>query len=433
MSPQLTLQTPIQLPPSEIPSYLEQLWSKDQPSNSGANTFSLLIWQPSWLEQKLIRTGRLKSPIEGNQRNELIEAARKVVLEKDLPHSTPPLESIVCNSLIPQNENKSITDLRGQHVHRAISALQPRRLITLAPTLNGKNKLETLVAAYCPLLEESGSDSACGDVVVFRGGMDSIKEGLDIVENLIPEELPSWIWWNGYLDEAKPMLNKLASSGRRLILDSALGDPYYCLELLKSKTCKDQAINDLNWLRLRSWRESLAMVFDPPKRREILQNIVNIDIDFEGENPVQGLLLAGWIADRLNWKIVESIPSDEEIIEAKFKRDDDYIVHLKLISLPVGRPSIHPGQIVGIRLICKSNERSNNDVCVILGAESTECMRLEAGGMASMELIEEVVPNQFTSVEMDVARLLKSCRGSTSPLLSKAAPLAYELFKLVKK
>ena len=67
-------------------------------------------------------------------------------------------------------------------------------------------------------------------------------------------------------------------------------------------------------------------------------------------------------------------------------------------------------------------------MCVILAAESGECMRLEAGGMASMELLEEVVPKQLASVEMDVARLLASSRGSTSPLLANAAPLAVKLF-----
>ena len=56
-------------------------------------------------------------------------------------------------------------------------------------------------------------------------------------------------------------------------------------------------------------------------------------------------------------------------------------------------------------------------------------MRLEAGGMASMELFEEVVPIQSNSVEMDVARLLSSSRGSTSPLLSTAAPLAIQFLK----
>ena len=135
MSPQLTLHTPLQLPPSEIPSYLDQLWSKDQLGSPGANTFCLLVWQPAWVEQELVRTGRVRSPIIGNQRQELINAAREVVLENDLPHCTPPLDKRVNDCLSKFKGKEKEEDLRGQHVDVAISALNPRRLITLAPIL----------------------------------------------------------------------------------------------------------------------------------------------------------------------------------------------------------------------------------------------------------------------------------------------------------
>ena len=67
MSPQLTLQTPLELAPADVPTYLEQLWSPEQQGSTGtgANTFCLLIWQPAWAEQHLIRTGRLNGPITG--------------------------------------------------------------------------------------------------------------------------------------------------------------------------------------------------------------------------------------------------------------------------------------------------------------------------------------------------------------------------------
>ena len=82
MSPQLTLQTPLQLPPTEIPTYLDQLWSHDERGDKGANTFCLIIWQPAWIEQKLVKTGKISGPIVGNQRIDLIEAARQIVRER---------------------------------------------------------------------------------------------------------------------------------------------------------------------------------------------------------------------------------------------------------------------------------------------------------------------------------------------------------------
>ena len=433
MSPQLTLQTPLQLPPAEIPTYLEQLWSHEERGDKGANTFCLIIWQPAWIEQKLVKTGKISGPVVGSQRNDLIEAAREVILKGDLPNSTSPLDFRVNSTIESKEFIKNVEDLRGQHIDTSISNLQPRRLITIAPTIEKENKLETLVAAYCPLPEDGGGKTACGDVIVLRGNQNAINDGLDIVETLVPEELPSWLWWNGRIDEAPEFLNALALPNRRLIIDTALGEPIVCLDLLLQRINSGQAVNDLNWLRLRSWRETLAMVFDPLQRRNALENIQKIDIDIEGSQTVQGLFLAAWIADRLNWQLENLICSKKDQLKVNFLRPDKTFVEVGITSLPIGKPSINPGQIVGLRLIAKTKSDTENNLCVILASESGECMRLEAGGMARMELIEQVVPIQKHSLENDVARLLSSSRGNTSPLLANAAPLAKEILDLVNQ
>ena len=222
-------------------------------------------------------------------------------------------------------------------------------------------------------------------------------------------------------------MERLTRSPRRLIIDTSVGDPHHCLELLRSRVEAGQAVNDLNWLRLRSWRETLAMVFDPPERRDALSHVTQMDIDVEGHHPAQGLLLAAWIADRLSWELVGS-EAIENGIAARFNRPDGTEVGFQLMSVPVGQPSVHAGQMVGLRLI--SQPENGQGVCVILCAESGGCMRLEAGGMASMELHEDVVPVQHASPEMDVARLLGGGHDSTTPLLAAAAPLAARLLTL---
>ena len=433
MSPQLTLQTPLQLPPTEIPTYLDQLWSHDERGDKGANTFCLIIWQPAWIEQKLVKTGKISGPIVGSQRIDLIEAARQIILDGDLPNSTSPLDFRVQSLIQDKDFIKDIEDLRGQHIDTSISNLQPRRLITIAPTIEKENNLETLVAAYCPLPEEGGGRTACGDVIVLRGNQSAINDGLPIVETLVPDELPSWLWWNGRIDENPQLLEALALPNRRLIIDTALGEPTDCLNLLLQRIKYGQAVNDLNWLRLRVWRESLAMVFDPLQRRNALDNLEKIDIDIEGSQSVQGLLLAAWIADRLNWELQSCDKSKRDPIKVTFIRPDKTLVAVSLTSLPIGKPSINPGQIVGLRLIARASKTQKNDICIILASESGECMRLEAGGMARMELIEQVVPNQKSSLENDVARLLSSSRGNTSPLLASAAPIATEILNLVNQ
>ena len=423
MSPQLTLQTPLELVPSEVPTYLEQLWSPEQQGSTGtgASTFCLLIWQPAWAEQHLVRSGRLRGPITGQQTKDLLAAGRQAIADADLPLSTPPLDGPVIEAVSRLEGDATAEDLRGQYIDPALSALMPRRLITLAPTIAPRQGLETLVAAYCPLPEEGGGTTACGDVVVLRGGDAALQDGMTILEPLLPASMPTWVWWNGFLDEAPELMARLACAPRRLIIDSAVGQPRQCLEVLRQRVESGQAVNDLNWLRLRSWRETLAMVFDPPHRRDALSHVTQLDIDVEGHHPAQGLLLAAWIADRLGWTLDTASTVDEETT-AEFHRPDGTAVNVHLMGVPVGQPNLHAGQIVGMRLICQPE--NSKGVCVILCADSGGCMRLEGGGMANLDLHEDIVPVQHATPEMDVARLLGGGHDSTNPLLAAAAPLA---------
>jgi len=430
MSAQLTLQAPLDVPPAEVTPYLDRLWKGMVEGSSGAATFTLLVWEPSWIEQQLVRVGLIDGPIRGFDRSDLMQAARQAVSDCGLPLSTAPMDPRLAWALGQRPGHQVSADLRGQVVESAISAHMPRRLITLAPTLDAGRPLETMVAAYCPLPEEGGSGAACGDAVVLRGGMGAIQQNLHLIQPLVGDDLPCWVWWNSSLDEPLDMLEALAPLPRRLVIDTSLGSPRRCLDVLVARIEAGQAVNDLNWLRLRSWRESLAMVFDPPTRRDALANVVQLDIDVEGDNPVKGLLLAAWIADRLGWHLIASRPipadagssSERGGIAAEFERTDGVSVRFHLMPVPMGMPKAHPGAIVGLRLICEPAGRPQ--LCVILCSESGGCMRLESGGMAALELAEELVPLPEEHEEMEMARLLSGGHDSTNPLLAAAAPLA---------
>jgi glucose-6-phosphate dehydrogenase assembly protein OpcA len=429
MSAQLTLQAPLQIPPVEVVPYLRQLWHEGLEGASGAATFTLVVWEPSWLEQQLVRVGRVDGPITGLDRADVHTSARDLVGSLGLPPSTAPMDPGLAWALGQQPGRHDAQDLRGQFVDSAISTHMPRRLITLAPTIDDSKPLETLVAAYCPLPDEGEAGAACGDVVVLRGSLGALREAMPMVQPLVREDLPCWVWWNSSLDEPTEVMEALAPPPRRLVIDTSRGQPARCLEVLVNRIKTGQAVNDFNWLRLRSWRESLAMVFDPPSRRDALQNVVQLDIDVEGDHPVKGLLLAAWMADRLGWHLESSHPviQDDSVagIAAEFQRTDGASVRFRLMPVPVGVPKAHPGAIVGLRLICHPRERP--PLCVILCSESGGCMRLESGGMAAMELAEEVVPLPEESEEKEMARLLAGGHDSTNPLLAAAAPLAATL------
>ena len=224
MPAQLTLAAPAEVPPAEVSPYLERLWSRELEGSTGAATFTLIVWEPSWLEQQLVRLGRVEGPIRGLDRDDVLEAARAAISECDMPHSTAPMDPRLTWKLGALAGNHGAQDLRGQFVESAISAHMPRRLITLAPTLDASLPLETMVAAYCPLPEERGASDACGDVIVLRGGMGAIQQGLPMIQPLVGEDLPCWVWWNSSLDEPIDMLETLAPPRRRLVIDSSLGE-----------------------------------------------------------------------------------------------------------------------------------------------------------------------------------------------------------------
>ena len=433
MKPQLTLQTPLELPHQEISNYLNQLWISEDEDSSGANTFTLMVWQPAWLEQCLVKSGLISGPITGTLSPEIIKIAKKLIIDKGLSHTTSIYSEELLTLLKENLSNNDFEDFRGQFFESSISTLNPRRLITLAPTLNKESEIKTFVSAYCPLSENTITQPICGDLVVIRGDSNSIKKkGLGIIDDLSIKDLPTWLWWNGNLDESQEIFNYFTDQGIRLIIDTANGSPNRCLKILYQSIKSNKAINDLNWVRLKSWRESLAMIFDPPSRRPILDHISDIDIDIAEGNFLQALLLISWISDKLKWDF-SKIDKHGELINIEFKRNNGEKISTCINPVPLGNPSIHSGQVIGLRLISKISEVPKNNTCIILGCESVECMRLEAGGMADMQLIEQVVPNAFSSSESDVSKLLGSSRGSTSPLFENAIKVAVQIFNGFKK
>ena len=428
MKPQLTLQTPLELPYQEISNYLNQWWISEDADNSGANTFTLIIWQPAWLEQYLVQAGLINGPITGNFSPEIIEVAKKFILDEGLSLTTALNSDELLSSLKAKLANKDFEDYRGQFFESSISTLNPRRLITLAPTLNNYSEIKTFVSAYCPLSDSREMQTICGDLVVIRGDSNSINnKGIELIDELSIVELPSWLWWNGSLDEAPEIFEYFINKGLRLIIDTALGSPERCLAVLDQLIKSNKAINDLNWVRLKNWRESLAMIFDPPSRRPLLDHITDIDVDIAGDHMLQALFFISWISDKLMWSFI-SVKRESDLVKIEFERINGEKISTSINPLPLGNPSIHLGQVIGLRLISKVGEVQKNNTCIILGCESVECMRLEAGGMADMELIEQVVPNSFSSSESDVSKLLGSSRGNTSPLFENTIRIALQIF-----
>jgi Glucose-6-phosphate dehydrogenase subunit len=64
------------------------------------------------------------------------------------------------------------------------------------------------------------------------------------------------------------------------------------------------------WIRTTPWRERLAAGFDPPARLAALQSLTTVSIRHRTGFSASGMLLAGWLASRLQWKTSPLVPDN---------------------------------------------------------------------------------------------------------------------------
>jgi glucose-6-phosphate dehydrogenase assembly protein OpcA len=131
-------------------------------------------------------------------------------------------------------------------------------------------------------------------------GTDALP-GLDtIVDPIVVSDLPTMIWCPHGHDEALEALRHMVDV---ILLDSDdRADPADALaraaDLLSSAY-----VVDLAWLRTTPWRERLAASFDLPEQLAMLSELDSLAIRHQPDSGASAVLLAGWLASRLGWKV----------------------------------------------------------------------------------------------------------------------------------
>ena len=120
-----------------------------------------------------------------------------------------------------------------------------------------------------------------------------------IVDPVLVSELPTVGWSpHGHADAIRALLGLLDV----ILLDSDdLPEPREAFA--RAERLRDHAyVVDLAWLRTTPWRERLAASFDLPTRLAALRSVISLEIRHRGGSTASALLLAGWLASRLEWE-----------------------------------------------------------------------------------------------------------------------------------
>jgi glucose-6-phosphate dehydrogenase assembly protein OpcA len=188
-----------------------------------------------------------------------------------------------------------------------LTGARPGRVIVIYDDREGESKLEAWVNIYCGM---QGQHQVCGEIIVLYTGGNRRDELHSTVVSLLATDLPVSLWWMVEPPQNDHLFDELVGEIDRLIVDSDAFENQID-GLLGLDQFEDVPTGDLAWERLLPWRRHLAQVWDAAENREALRHIRTVDmmVNTAGDfmNVARALLLAGWLADRLDWQLKSAV------------------------------------------------------------------------------------------------------------------------------
>jgi glucose-6-phosphate dehydrogenase assembly protein OpcA len=167
------------------------------------------------------------------------------------------------------------------------------------------------------------------ETVIVELGDRHLDDLLSIADPLMVSDLPTLLWSPHGHPEAIDALLPLAQS---MLLDS-VDEPAWHEAIDRACTLSARVyVVDLAWLRSTPWRERIAATFDPSELRAELGRITAITVRHHPDSTVAAMLLIGWLASRLGWRLDPLISHGGVLSgKAKAKRQD---IALRLEAAP---------------------------------------------------------------------------------------------------
>jgi len=246
-----------------------------------------------------------------------------------------------------------------QQIIRDLAAIHPcRALVMLADRRSADRDIEMFVSASCQSQHGSSAvELSCEEITLIARGQFSSELPSAVVPLLVPD-LPVFLWWQDLHRLDDDTFQPLSRAADRLVIDSvdlaAMDLQLDSIEQLFTRQRNESiAVSDINWARLTSWRALLANFYDVQEYRIPLADLERVRVDYGpplgNANGIatQALLIAGWLASRLDWRI-ESQTGEAEKTLFVARRNDGDAVTLELNR--VARPEMRPGRLAKVEL-----------------------------------------------------------------------------------
>src|SRR5216110_1749517 len=187
-----------------------------------------------------------------------------------------------------------------------------------------ENRLEAWISAHCHV-SRAGSKQVCSEQISFllQGPCTTLLPS--IVFSHLDSDLPFYLWWQEEFSE--PMDPQLWAWVDRVIYDSRAWKDFraqlHLVETAQQEARQRIVLCDLNWTRLDKVRFAIAQFFDHPASHHHFSKIENLNVDYARGFKSTALLLLGWLAAQLNWKLNEPARNGScRFVDAKNRKID---------------------------------------------------------------------------------------------------------------
>lgn len=254
------------------------------------------------------------------------------------------------------NEKPSdMTDLISEIVES-----HPARVVLLAQNdPQGESWLETQVSSY--MVTGGAVPQLVGEEVAFYPRGEQYNSLPSAVLALRVSGLPLVLYWRGQPDLDDGLFRALVGECDEILFDSqhftARAERINSTISRLRHDYPEVSFGDVNWQRIRPWREFVAQFFDDPANLQYLDTIRRVQIDISigaSGNQSAAILYMGWLASALGWRAVPGSYTRQGMTrQARFERPEPKAHAPREIQFDIQvreQTDCLPGELTGVRI-----------------------------------------------------------------------------------
>jgi glucose-6-phosphate dehydrogenase assembly protein OpcA len=232
---------------------------------------------------------------------------------------------------------------RFERIMETLAQRHPCRGMLAVTAVDAKD-IEASISAHC-WRTASGGRHICSEEILLRAGPRNESRLASAVLALLVPELPVHLWMPGDPVALQRLPEELLHVVDRMYADAgAAGSPEASLRALMGLVAEPEPVFvDLAWQRGRVWRDLVAQLFDGPAPRGELDRLQRIRIEGGADCiSAEALLLAGWLASRLDFSTASVSRSGVEIAATYYDGSRGVGIELapSTVELPLGLISL---------------------------------------------------------------------------------------------